>query len=144
MLNRWIEARLLDVLATEGVGCIAFSVLAQGLLTDRYLNGVPPGSRASRDGSLSQQMLNDDNLARIRALNDIARGRGQSLAQMAIAWALRDPRVTSALIGASSVAQLEQNVAALDHFDFTPDELADIDLYAVEAGIDLWRAPATA
>ena len=144
MLNRWIEGRLLDVLAAEGVGCIAFSVLAQGLLSDRYLNGVPPGSRASRDGSISHEMLNDANLARIRALNDIAQGRGQSLAQMAIAWSLRDPRVTSALIGASSVAQLEQNVAALDHLDFTPDELANIDRYAVEGDIDLWRAPATA
>jgi L-glyceraldehyde 3-phosphate reductase len=144
MLNRWIESRLLDVVATEGVGCIAFSVLAQGLLTDRYLNGVPPGSRASRDGSLGREMLNDANLTRIRALNDIARGRHQSLAQMAIAWALRDSRITSVLIGASSVAQLEQNIAALDHLDFTPDELANIDRYAVEGGIDLWRAPATA
>ncbi|MGA3220707.1 MAG: L-glyceraldehyde 3-phosphate reductase [Acidimicrobiales bacterium] len=144
LLNRWIESRLLEVVAAEGVGCIAFSVLAQGLLSDRYLNGVPPGSRASRDGSISHEMLNDANLARIRALNDIARGRRQSLAQMAIAWALRDPRVTSVLIGASSVAQLEQNVAALDHLDLTPDELANIDRYAVEGGIDLWRAPATA
>ena len=144
MLNRWIESRLLEVVASEGVGCIAFSVLAQGLLSYRYLNGVPPGSRASREGSLGHEMLNDANLSRIQALNDIARGRGQSLAQMAIAWALRDPRVTSVLIGTSSVAQLEQNVAALDHLDFTPDELANIDRYAVEGGIDLWRAPATA
>jgi L-glyceraldehyde 3-phosphate reductase len=144
MLNRWIEDRLLDALSTEGVGCIAFSALAQGLLTDRYLNGIPPGSRASTAGSLTRDMINDDNLARIRALNEIALGRDQSLAQMAIAWALRDPRVTSALIGASSVTQLEQNVAALDHLDFTPDELADIDHYAVDAGIDLWRTPATA
>ena len=144
MLNRWIEDRLLDVLGAEGVGCIAFSVLAQGLLTDRYLNGVPPGSRASMSGSLTRDMLSDDNLVRIRALNDIALERGQSLAQMAIAWALRDPRVTSVLIGASSVAQLEQNVIALDHLDFTDDELADIDRYAVEGGIDLWRTPATA
>src|SRR5947209_2980959 len=144
MLNRWIEDRLLDVLGAEGVGCIAFSVLAQGLLTDRYLNGVPPGSRASLDGTLTRAMLSDDNLARIRALNDIALGRGQSLAQMAIAWALRDPRVTSVLIGASSVAQLEQNVIALDHLEFTDDELANIDRYAVEGGIDLWRTPATA
>jgi L-glyceraldehyde 3-phosphate reductase len=143
MLNRWIEERLLDVLGDEGVGCIAFSVLGQGLLTDRYLNGVPPGSRGSRDGSLTRDMLNDDNLARIRALNDIARGRDQSLAQMAIAWALRDLRVTSALIGASSVDQLEQNIAAVDHLEFTADELASIDLYAVDAGIDLWRTPAT-
>jgi L-glyceraldehyde 3-phosphate reductase len=144
MFNRWIEDRLLDVLDTDGVGCIAFSVLAQGLLTDRYLNGIPQGSRASLGGSLSPDMLNDDNLARIRALNDIALGRGQSLAQMAIAWALRDPRITSVLIGASSVAQLEQNVSTLDHLDFTADELAQIDRYAVDAGIDLWRTPATA
>jgi len=143
MLNRWIEDRLLDVLDREGVGCIAFSVLAQGLLTDRYLNGIPPGSRASQDGSLTRDMLNDDNLARIRALNDIALGRHQSLAQMAIAWALRDPRVTSVLIGASSVAQLEQNVTALDHLEFTADELAAINRYAVDGGIDLWRTPAT-
>ena len=144
MLNRWIEDRLLDVLGTEGVGCIAFSVLAQGLLTDRYLNGIPPGSRASLDSSLTHDMLNEDNLTRIRALNDIALGRSQSLAQMAISWALRDSRVTSVLIGASSVAQLDQNVAALDHLDFTADELATIDRYAVDGGIDLWRGPATA
>ncbi|HEY1653360.1 MAG TPA: L-glyceraldehyde 3-phosphate reductase [Acidimicrobiales bacterium] len=143
MFNRWIEDRLLSVLSAEGVGCIAFSVLAQGLLTDRYLNGIPPGSRASLNGSLSHDMLNDENLARIRALNDIALGRRQSLAQMAIAWALRDDRVSSVLIGASSVAQLEQNVAALDHLEFTPAELATIDRYAVDAGIDLWRTPAT-
>ena len=144
MLNRWIEDRLLDVLGTEGVGCIAFSVLAQGLLTDRYLNGIPPGSRASLNSSLTYDMLNEDNLTRIRALNDIALGRSQSLAQMAISWSLRDPRVTSVLIGASSVAQLEQNVAALDHLDFSADELAKIDRYAVDGGIDLWRGPATA
>jgi L-glyceraldehyde 3-phosphate reductase len=143
MLNRWIEDRLLDVLGAEGVGCIAFSVLAQGLLTDRYLNGVPPGSRASLGGSLTHDMLNDENLDRIRALNDIAQGRDQSLAQMAIAWALRDPRVTSALIGASSVAQLEQNVGALDHLEFSAEEIATIDRYAVDGGIDLWRTPST-
>jgi L-glyceraldehyde 3-phosphate reductase len=143
MLNRWIEDRLLDVLGAEGVGCIAFSVLAQGLLTDRYLNGVPPGSRASLGGSLNPDMLNEENLARIRALNDIARGRHQSLAQMAIAWALRDQRVTSALIGASSVAQLEQNVSALDHLEFSAEEIAAIDRYAVDGGIDLWRTPST-
>ncbi|HXN62478.1 MAG TPA: L-glyceraldehyde 3-phosphate reductase [Acidimicrobiales bacterium] len=143
MFNRWIEERLLDVLDTEGVGCIAFSVLAQGLLSDRYLNGVPPGSRASLGGSLTHDMLNDENLARIRALNGIALGRGQSLAQMAIAWALRDPRITSVLIGASSVAQLEQNVAALDALEFTADEIANIDRYAVDAGINLWRTPST-
>jgi L-glyceraldehyde 3-phosphate reductase len=143
MFNRWIEYGLLNVLDTEGVGCIAFSVLAQGLLSDRYLNDIPADSRASRDGSLTRGMLNDENLARVRALNEIALGRGQSLAQMAIAWALRDPRVTSVLIGASSVAQLEQNVTALDKLDFTADELATLDRYAVDAGIDLWRTPAT-
>jgi L-glyceraldehyde 3-phosphate reductase len=143
MFNRWIEDRLLDVLSAEGVGCIAFSVLAQGLLSDRYLNGIPPGSRASLNDSLSHDMLNDENLARIRALNDIALGRGQSLAQMAIAWTLRDRRVTSVLIGASSVGQLDQNVSALDHLEFTDNEIATIDRYAVDAGIDLWRTPAT-
>ena len=143
MFNRWIEDRLLDVLAEEGVGCIAFSVLAQGLLSDRYLNGIPAGSRASRNDSLTRDMLNDENLSRIRALNDIAIGRHQSLAQMAIAWGLRDPRVTSVLIGASSVSQLEQNVSALDHLEFTSDEIATIDRYAVDADIDLWRTPAT-
>jgi L-glyceraldehyde 3-phosphate reductase len=143
MFNRWIEDGLLNVLDTEGVGCIAFSVLAQGLLSDRYLNDIPADSRASRDGSLTRGMLNDENLARVRALNEIALGRGQSLAQMAIAWALRDHRVTSVLIGASSVAQLEQNVTALDKLDFTADELATLDRYAVDAGIDLWRTPAT-
>ncbi len=142
MFNRWIEHRLLDVLESEGVGCIAFSVLAQGLLTDRYLNGVPPGSRASFGGSLTRDMLNEENLGRVRALNDIAQQRGQSLAQMAIAWALRDARVTSVLIGASSVAQLDQNVAALDDLEFTADELAAIDRYAVDGNIDLWRTPA--
>ncbi|MDA8076387.1 MAG: L-glyceraldehyde 3-phosphate reductase [Actinomycetota bacterium] len=143
LLNRWIEDRLLDVLGAEGVGCIAFSVLAQGLLTDRYLNGIPPGSRADRGGSLSREMLNRENLARIRGLHGIATERGQSLAQMAIAWALRDPRVTSALIGASSVAQLEENVDALKNLEFTSGEIAAIDQYAVEGNIDLWRLPAT-
>jgi L-glyceraldehyde 3-phosphate reductase len=143
MFNRWIENRLLDVLGAEGVGCIAFSVLAQGLLSDRYLHGIPPGSRASRESTLTRDMLNDENLARIRALNDIALARHQSLAQMAIAWALRDARVTSVLIGASSVAQLEQNVTALDHLEFTAEEIASIDRYAVDVGIDLWRLPAT-
>jgi L-glyceraldehyde 3-phosphate reductase len=143
MFNRWIEDRLLDVLETEGVGCIAFSVLAQGLLTDRYLNGIPPGSRAALGGSLTRTMLNEENLVRIRGLNDIAAERGQSLAQMAIAWALRDPRVTSALIGASSVAQLEQNVDALKHVEFTANEMTAIDQYAVDGNIDLWRGPST-
>src|SRR5665213_2900657 len=126
MFNRWIEDRLLDVLGAEGVGCIAFSVLAQGLLTDRYLHGIPQGSRAQENSSLTLDMINDENLARIRALNDIAQGRRQSLAQMAIAWALRDPRVTSVLIGASSVAQLDQNVTALDALEFTSDEITAI------------------
>ncbi len=143
MLNRWVEEDLLDVLGTHGVGCIAFTPLAQGLLTDRYLEGIPEGSRASRDGSLSHKMLSDDNLARVRALHAIAQRRGQPLAQMALAWVLRDPRVTSVLIGASSVTQLEQNVSALDHLGFSADELAEIDRHAVEAGVDLWRTPAT-
>ncbi len=143
MLNRWIEDGLLDALDEEGVGCIAFSPLAQGLLTDRYLQGVPEGSRASRPGSLSPDMLSEENLARVRALNDIASRRGQTLAQMAIAWALRDGRVTSVLIGASSVAQLEDNLAALDQLEFSAAELAEIDRYAVEGGVDLWRVPST-
>ena len=144
MLNRWIEHGLLDVLGAEGVGCIAFSPLAQGLLTDRYLNGIPEGSRARENSTLTDDMLNEANLAHVRALTAIAERRGQSLAQMALAWALRDPRVTSVLIGASSVRQLEQNVAALDHLDFSADELAEIDQHAVESGIDLWRDPSTA
>ncbi len=138
LLNRWIEPELLDVLGDEGIGSIVFSPLAQGMLTDKYLDGVPEGSRAARDSSLDRELLSDENLARVRALGDIARRRGQSLAQMAIAWTLRDPRVTSALIGASSVAQLEQNVAALDRLDFDDDELAEIDRHAVDSGINLW------
>jgi L-glyceraldehyde 3-phosphate reductase len=144
LLNRWIEPELLDVLGREGVGCIVFSPLAQGMLTDRYLGGVPEDSRAARDGSLSREMLSEENLARVRALNEIARRRGQSLAQLALAWTLRDPRVTSTLIGASSVAQLEQNVAALDGLDFDDDELAEIDRYAEESGINLWERSSTA
>jgi len=143
MFNRWVEDGLLDLLGDEGVGCIAFSVLAQGLLSDRYLNGIPRGSRASRDGSLTRDMLNDENLARVRALDDIAQARHQSLAQMAISWALRDPRISSVLVGASSVSQLEQNVTALDAMDFTSDEIAAIDRHAVDGGIDLWRTPAS-
>src|SRR6266446_1984114 len=127
MLNRWIEDDLLVVLREERMGCIVFSPLAQGLLTDKYLNGVPDGSRASRPGSMSADMLTKSNLAKIRALNEIAKLRGQSLAQMALAWTLRDPVVTSALVGASSVAQLEQNVAALNKLDFSPGELAKVD-----------------
>ncbi|MFP5335447.1 MAG: L-glyceraldehyde 3-phosphate reductase [Actinomycetes bacterium] len=139
MLNRWIESEgLLDVLADVGAGCIAFSPLAQGMLTDKYLDGVPAGSRAAQDKSLSTDLLTDEALTHVRALDGIARGRGQSLAQMALAWALRDERVTSVLVGASSVAQLEQNVAATQRLDFTDEELAAIDAHAVEAGIDLW------
>ncbi len=143
MLNRWIENGLLDVLSAEGVGCIAFSPLAQGLLTDRYLHGIPEGSRAAREDSLTASMLSQENLARIRSLNSIAERRGQSLAQMALAWALRDPRITSVLIGASSVTQLDQNLDALQLLRFSPDELAEIDQYAVEGNIDIWRGPAT-
>jgi L-glyceraldehyde 3-phosphate reductase len=143
MLNRWIEDRLLGVLGAEGVGCIAFSVLAQGLLTDRYLNGVPADSRAARHGSLTSAMLSQENLDRVRALDSIAADRGQTLAQMAIAWALRDPRMTSVLIGASSLAQLDENLTALSHLDFSTDELAQIDKYAVDSNVDLWRGPAT-
>jgi L-glyceraldehyde 3-phosphate reductase len=139
LLNRWIEPDLLDVLGKEGVGCIVFSPLAQGMLTDRYLDGIPEDSRAARDGSLSQSMLSEENLARIRALNAIAHRRGQTLAQLALAWTLRDPRVTSTLIGASSVAQLEDNVGALARLDFGDDELAEIDRYAVDAGINIWE-----
>jgi L-glyceraldehyde 3-phosphate reductase len=138
MLNRWIERELLDVLEREGVGAIVFSPLAQGLLTDRYLSGVPDDSRMRRGNYLSDELLSDENLQRVRALNEIAKRRGQSLAQLAIAWALRDERVTSALLGASSVRQLEQNVAALQRTDFDDDELAEIDRYAQEGGIDLW------
>jgi L-glyceraldehyde 3-phosphate reductase len=138
LLNRWIEDGLLDVLDRNGVGCIVFSPLAQGLLTDRYLDGIPEGSRAARDGSLTSEMVNEDNIAKVRALNDIARRRGQSMAQMAISWTLRDPRVTSALIGASSVAQLNDNLGALENLSFESDELEEIDTYATESNINLW------
>jgi L-glyceraldehyde 3-phosphate reductase len=140
MLNRWIEPELIGVLKEEGTGCIVFSPLAQGMLTDRYLNGVPQGSRASHPGSMSPEMLTEANLAKIRALNQIAKRRGQSLAQMAVAWTLRDPVVTSALVGASSVAQLEQNISALDKLEFSPGELEEIDRYATESGINIWAA----
>jgi L-glyceraldehyde 3-phosphate reductase len=140
MLNRWIEGGLLDVLGREGVGCIAFSPLAQGVLTGKYLNGVPADSRASQNGSLSSDQITPATLAHVRALNEIARARGQSLAQLALSWALRDPRVTSVLIGASSVAQLEENLAAAGHSDFTAEELAAIDRDAVDAGINIWAA----
>ena len=139
MLNRWIEGGLLDALDEVGAGCIVFSPLAQGLLTSRYLAGVPKGSRADGHGSLRPDMLNEDNLSKVRALNDIAQRRGQTLAQMALAWTLRDHRITSALVGASSVAQLEENLAALDRLAFSPDELAEIDRYATESDVNLWR-----
>ncbi len=142
MLNRWIEPDLLDTLGELGVGCIVFSPLAQGMLTDKYLHGIPEGSRASRNDSLSPDMLSDGALKRIRALNEIAAGRGQSLAQMALAWTLRDDRVTSTLIGASSVEQLEANVAALERLGFDDSALAEIDRYAVDSGINLWAASA--
>ncbi|UJW31889.1 L-glyceraldehyde 3-phosphate reductase [Saccharothrix sp. AJ9571] len=139
MLNRWIEEQdLLSTLDSVGAGCIAFSPLAQGLLTDRYLNGIPEDSRAATGGALNEGMLTDENLTRVRALNEVAQRRGQSLAQLALAWALRDPRVTSVLIGASSVAQLEANVGSLDNLVFTDDELAEIERYAVEGDINLW------
>ncbi|HWH54217.1 MAG TPA: L-glyceraldehyde 3-phosphate reductase [Gaiellaceae bacterium] len=140
MLNRWIEPELLDVLDEVGAGCIVFSPLAQGMLSDKYLEGVPAGSRASRPATLSPDLITEDALEKVRALNDIASGRGQSLAQMALAWAVRDPRVTSALAGASSVRQLEANVAALERLDFGDDELEQIDEHATDSGINLWAA----
>jgi L-glyceraldehyde 3-phosphate reductase len=138
MLNRWIEGGLLHVLGDEGIGCIAFSPLAQGLLTSRYLTGIPVGSRASRAGSLPAEQINEHNIAHVRALGEIAAARGQSLAQLALSWVLRDARVTSALIGASSVDQLEENLAAAGRASFTADELAAIDKQAVESGINIW------
>ncbi len=139
MLNRWIEDGLLDTLDDLGVGCIAFSPLAQGMLTNKYLGGVPQDSRAAKAGSLGGHLLSADNLARIQALNEIASARGQSLAQMALAWVLRDPRITSALIGARTVAQLEDSLAALNTLSFTAEELAQIDRHATEGAIDLWK-----
>ena len=138
MLNRWVEDGLLDLLGDEGIGCIAFSPLAQGMLTDRYLDGIPADSRAAQGKSLDPALLSDESLAHVRALNEFAKARGQSLAQMALAWLLRDDRVTSVLIGASSVAQLDDNLAALDRLEFSDDELAEIDRHAVESGINLW------
>jgi L-glyceraldehyde 3-phosphate reductase len=138
MLNRWIETDLLEVLGELGVGCIVFSPLAQGMLTDKYLEGIPSGSRATRHTTLSPALINDQTLEKIRALNEIAAARGQTLAQLALAWALRDPRITSALVGASSVAQLEANVAALENLALTEDELAEIDRHATESGINIW------
>jgi L-glyceraldehyde 3-phosphate reductase len=144
LLNRWIEGGLLDELDEIGAGCIVFSPLAQGLLTDRYLDGIPEDSRAAREGSFSQSMLTEANLERARALHEIAGRRGQSLAQLALAWTLRDPRVTSTLIGASSIAQLEDNVAALDRLDFTPDELEEIERHAQEGDLNLWAPSSSA
>lgn len=138
LLNRWIEDELLDVLGKEGVGCIGFSALAQGLLTEKYLDGVPEGSRAAADGSFQRKWLTEENLERVRGLAGVAADRGQTLAQMAIAWTLRDERVTSALIGASSVEQLEENIAATNNLDFDDDELDAIERHAKDAGIDLW------
>jgi L-glyceraldehyde 3-phosphate reductase len=138
MLNRWIEDDLLDVLEQHGVGAIVFSPLAQGMLTSRYLDGIPADSRAARDDSLSPDWLTEENLQHIRALNDVASARGQTLAQMAIAWTLRDPRITSSLIGASSVKQLEDSLGAVGKLDFSDDDLAEIDRHAVEGGINIW------
>ncbi|MFN3388021.1 MAG: L-glyceraldehyde 3-phosphate reductase [Allosphingosinicella sp.] len=143
MLNRWVENGLLSALEELGAGCIAFSPLAQGMLTAKYLGGVPGDARAARGGSLSADWLTEANLERIRMLNEIARGRGQTLAQMALAWVLRDPRITSALIGARNVPQLEDSLAALQHLDFSEEELARIDLHAEEGGIDIWKRSST-
>ncbi len=138
LFNRWIEGGLLDLLGTEGVGCIAFVPLAQGILTSRYLVGVPAGSRASLGDSLALDLLTEETMAKVRGLDAIARGRGQTLAQMALAWVLRDPRVTSAVLGVSSVAQLEENLGAIRNLALSPDELAEIDRFATEAGVNLW------
>jgi L-glyceraldehyde 3-phosphate reductase len=138
ILNRWIERDLLATLEELGIGCIAFSPLAQGMLTNKYLHGVPQDARATRDGSLSQTLLTDQNLAAIRTLNDIAGERGQTLAQMAIAWVLRDPRVTSALIGARTVEQLDDSLDSIEMLDFSADELAAIDKAADDGGVNLW------
>jgi L-glyceraldehyde 3-phosphate reductase len=138
LFNRWIEPELLDALESLGVGCIAFSPLAQGLLTDRYLDGIPADSRVASDGSFDRSLLSEQNIGHVRALAEIARGRGQTLAQMALAWTLRDPRVTSTLVGVSRIEQLEANLASLERPDFTPEELAEIDAHAQEAGINIW------
>jgi L-glyceraldehyde 3-phosphate reductase len=143
LLNRWIEPELLDALGDLGVGCICFSPLAQGMLTDKYLDGIPAGSRAAANTSLSPDLLTDETMTHIRALNDLARRRGQSLAQLAVAWVLRDPRMTSTVVGASSVAQLEDTLSALGNLDFSDEELAEIDRDATEAGINLWSRSST-
>ncbi len=142
MLNRWIEPLLLSTLAEIGCGCIGFSPLAQGMLTDKYLNGIPAESRAAQNTSLSPDLLTEQTLAKVAALNEIASGRGQSLAQLALAWTLRDPRMTSTLVGASSVAQLEDSLHALERLDFSDEELAEIDRYATESDINLWARSA--
>jgi L-glyceraldehyde 3-phosphate reductase len=139
MLNRWVEHGLLDTLAELGVGCIAFSPLAQGMLSDKYLKGVPKDSRAASEGSFKKSLLSEENLQRVRALNEIAKHRGQTLAQMAVAWVLRDQRVTSALIGARHVEQLDNSLDAVKKLDFTRDELNEIDKYAQEGRLDLWK-----
>jgi L-glyceraldehyde 3-phosphate reductase len=143
LLNRWIEPELLDTLGALGVGCIGFSPLAQGMLTDKYLDGIPAESRAAENSSLSPDLLTDDALAKIRSLNELAKGRGQTLAQLALAWTLRDERMTSTLIGASSVAQLDDSLGALDQLTFSDGELAEIDRHATEAGINLWARSST-
>jgi L-glyceraldehyde 3-phosphate reductase len=145
MFNRWIEGGLIEACAEAGAGIIVFTALAQGLLTDRYLNGVPADARVNQPGggSLQRSHLSEANIARARALNDIAKRRGQSLAQMALAWALRDSRVTSAVLGASSPEQIVENLGALDNMAFSPEELAEIDKYAVEGGVNLWEKPST-
>ncbi len=144
LLNRWIEPELLDTLGELGVGCICFSPLAQGMLTDRYLNGIPADSRAAENSSLSPDLITDDAMERIRALNAIAHGRGQSLAQLALAWTLRDPRMTSTLIGTSSVHQLENSLHALDKLELSNDELAEVDRHATDSGINLWARSSSA
>jgi L-glyceraldehyde 3-phosphate reductase len=142
LLNRWIEDELLDTLEQLGVGCIAFSPLAQGLLTSKYLRGIPKDARAAKSGSLSAELLSEQNLARVRGLNQIAQRRNQSLAQMAIAWVLRDPRVTSALMGARTIEQLDHSLEALNNVEFSQDELREIDRFATEGEVDLWKVSA--
>lgn len=142
LLNRWIERGLLDVLGEEGVGAITFGPLAQGLLTTKYLNGIPDDSRVRTGVGFDESLLTEDNLSRVRALNEIAAGRGQTLAQMALAWTLRDPRVTSTLVGVSSVEQLEDNLKALDNLEFSPEELSEIDRYAHDGKLNIWEGSA--
>ncbi|WP_035052061.1 L-glyceraldehyde 3-phosphate reductase [Andreprevotia chitinilytica] len=145
MLNRWVEGELLGTLGQQGIGCITFTALAQGILSDKYLGGIPDSARVNQPGggSLQRDHLNESTIARVRALNDIAKRRGQSLAQMALAWVLRNPEVTTTLIGASSAEQIRENVAALQNLNFSTEELAEIDKYAVESGINLWEKPST-